>query len=192
MMRPCLLSQGSKRILRSHEIVLPPSGQVETDLALTFSLQVGPPSLPPPPSPLLQAPDCVLWLVRAWWGGPAGGHGPTPLHWLLVLPGPVVTPSGRPLTWGVLASPLGSAWVDCSVAPPHTVPPLPEEGGQQAADHAAAEEALQEPDHPGLQDAGRRLHPHGRGEAPGGLRSHTRALLGWPPWLRKAFALAWV
>ncbi|VFV32421.1 phosphofurin acidic cluster sorting protein 2, partial [Lynx pardinus] len=27
--------QGSKRILRSHEIVLPPSGQVETDLALT-------------------------------------------------------------------------------------------------------------------------------------------------------------
>ncbi|KAG7466154.1 hypothetical protein MATL_G00161760 [Megalops atlanticus] len=31
--------QGSKRILRSHEIVLPPSGVVETDLALTFSLQ---------------------------------------------------------------------------------------------------------------------------------------------------------
>ncbi|XP_077907188.1 phosphofurin acidic cluster sorting protein 2 isoform X2 [Ictidomys tridecemlineatus] len=31
--------QGSKRVLRSHEIVLPPSGQVETDLALTFSLQ---------------------------------------------------------------------------------------------------------------------------------------------------------
>ncbi|KAB1276875.1 Phosphofurin acidic cluster sorting protein 2 [Camelus dromedarius] len=30
---------GSKRILRSHEIVLPPSGHVETDLALTFSLQ---------------------------------------------------------------------------------------------------------------------------------------------------------
>ncbi|XP_043408491.1 phosphofurin acidic cluster sorting protein 2 isoform X13 [Chelonia mydas] len=32
--------QGSKRILRSHEIVLPPSGHVETELALTFSLQV--------------------------------------------------------------------------------------------------------------------------------------------------------
>nr|XP_033808093.1 phosphofurin acidic cluster sorting protein 2 isoform X3 [Geotrypetes seraphini] len=31
--------QGSKRILRSHEIMLPPNGQVETDLALTFSLQ---------------------------------------------------------------------------------------------------------------------------------------------------------
>ncbi|XP_059505273.1 phosphofurin acidic cluster sorting protein 2 isoform X3 [Stegostoma tigrinum] len=31
--------QGSKRILRSHEIILPPSGLVETDLALTFSLQ---------------------------------------------------------------------------------------------------------------------------------------------------------
>lgn len=35
-----LFLQGSKRILRSHEIVLPPSGSVETDLALTFSLQV--------------------------------------------------------------------------------------------------------------------------------------------------------
>ncbi|XP_015206688.1 phosphofurin acidic cluster sorting protein 2 isoform X2 [Lepisosteus oculatus] len=31
--------QGSKRVLRSHEIVLPPNGVVETDLALTFSLQ---------------------------------------------------------------------------------------------------------------------------------------------------------
>uniref|UniRef100_A0AAY4A5A6 Phosphofurin acidic cluster sorting protein 2 n=1 Tax=Denticeps clupeoides TaxID=299321 RepID=A0AAY4A5A6_9TELE len=31
--------QGSKRILRSHEIVLPPTGAIETDLALTFSLQ---------------------------------------------------------------------------------------------------------------------------------------------------------
>ncbi|KAK1331580.1 hypothetical protein QTO34_009537 [Cnephaeus nilssonii] len=31
--------QGSKDILRSHEIMLPTSGQVETDLALTFSLQ---------------------------------------------------------------------------------------------------------------------------------------------------------
>ncbi|XP_051942372.1 phosphofurin acidic cluster sorting protein 2 isoform X5 [Hippocampus zosterae] len=31
--------QGSKRILRSHEIVLPPTGSVETELALTFSLQ---------------------------------------------------------------------------------------------------------------------------------------------------------
>uniref|UniRef100_A0A671YK79 Phosphofurin acidic cluster sorting protein 2 n=1 Tax=Sparus aurata TaxID=8175 RepID=A0A671YK79_SPAAU len=33
------VTRGSKRILRSHEIVLPPSGSVETDLALTFSLQ---------------------------------------------------------------------------------------------------------------------------------------------------------
>ncbi|XP_063040440.1 phosphofurin acidic cluster sorting protein 2 isoform X2 [Engraulis encrasicolus] len=31
--------QGSKRILRSHEIVLPPTASLETDLALTFSLQ---------------------------------------------------------------------------------------------------------------------------------------------------------
>ncbi|KAG7277093.1 hypothetical protein CRUP_031306 [Coryphaenoides rupestris] len=30
---------GSKRVLRSHEIVLPPGGSLETDLALTFSLQ---------------------------------------------------------------------------------------------------------------------------------------------------------
>ena len=50
-----VLCQGSKRILRSHEIVLPPSGQVETDLALTFSLQVGRalalcPNGPPPPT----------------------------------------------------------------------------------------------------------------------------------------------
>lgn len=46
--RRCPPPQGSKRILRSHEIVLPPSGQVETDLALTFSLQVGPASAPWP------------------------------------------------------------------------------------------------------------------------------------------------
>ncbi|KAL0189742.1 hypothetical protein M9458_016841, partial [Cirrhinus mrigala] len=30
---------GSKRILRSNEILLPSSGQTETDLQLTFSLQ---------------------------------------------------------------------------------------------------------------------------------------------------------
>ncbi|KAJ3613586.1 hypothetical protein NHX12_019832, partial [Muraenolepis orangiensis] len=33
------VQRGSKRVLRSHEIVLPPGGSVETDLALTFSLQ---------------------------------------------------------------------------------------------------------------------------------------------------------
>lgn len=32
--------QGSKRILRSNEIILPASGLVETELQLTFSLQV--------------------------------------------------------------------------------------------------------------------------------------------------------
>ncbi|XP_076605690.1 phosphofurin acidic cluster sorting protein 2 isoform X3 [Chaetodon auriga] len=37
--QPVFYLQGSKRVLRSHEIVLPPSGSVETDLALTFSLQ---------------------------------------------------------------------------------------------------------------------------------------------------------
>ncbi|ELK30995.1 Phosphofurin acidic cluster sorting protein 2 [Myotis davidii] len=31
--------QGSKNTLRSDEILLPPSGQMKTDLALTFSLQ---------------------------------------------------------------------------------------------------------------------------------------------------------
>lgn len=43
---------------------------------------------------------------------------------------------------------------------------LPQEGRQQASDHAAATEALQEPDHPGLQDAGAGTHQHGRGTAP--------------------------
>lgn len=32
--------QGSKRLLRSNEYTLPPSGLIETDLELTFSLQV--------------------------------------------------------------------------------------------------------------------------------------------------------
>lgn len=41
---------------------------------------------------------------------------------------------------------------------------LPQEGRQQASDHAAATEALQEPDHPGLQDAGAGTHQHGRGD----------------------------
>lgn len=34
------LLQGSKRVLRSNEYVLPPGGLMETDLELTFSLQV--------------------------------------------------------------------------------------------------------------------------------------------------------
>ena len=34
------LFQGSKRLLRSNEYVLPPNGLMETDLELTFSLQV--------------------------------------------------------------------------------------------------------------------------------------------------------
>ncbi len=38
------------------------------------------------------------------------------------------------------------------------VPTLPEEGRQQASDHAAATEAIQEPDHPGLQDPGTGTH----------------------------------
>lgn len=42
MYSQCLLCssiQGSKRLLRSNEYVLPPSGLMETDLELTFSLQ---------------------------------------------------------------------------------------------------------------------------------------------------------
>lgn len=38
---------------------------------------------------------------------------------------------------------------------------LPEEGRQQAANHAAAEEAVQESDHPGVQDTGAGTHQHG-------------------------------
>lgn len=68
---------------------------------------------------------------------------------------------------GARGPPGGPAWT-AAVAPSPAVPPLPEERRQQAADHAAAEEALQKPDHPGLQDAGRGCHQHGRGEAAGG------------------------
>ncbi len=49
----CLfLSQGSKRILRSNEILLPSSGQTETDLQLTFSLQVSVNTVSSRPYPL--------------------------------------------------------------------------------------------------------------------------------------------
>lgn len=46
---------------------------------------------------------------------------------------------------------------------PPTVSALLEERRQQAADHAATKEAVQESDHPGLQDAGSGTHQHGRG-----------------------------
>lgn len=66
-----------------------------------------------------------------------------------------------------LVSRLISSGGDGRVAHVHLFPPavsaLLEEGRQQAADHAAAEEALQESDHPGLQDAGAGAHQHGRG-----------------------------
>ena len=65
-----------------------------------------------------------------------------------------------------------TSWVSVGVAavitvtprPPPTVPPLLEKRRQQASDHVAAKEAVQEPDDPGLQDAGGWLHQHGRGE----------------------------
>lgn len=38
---------------------------------------------------------------------------------------------------------------------------LPQKGCQQASDHVAASEAVQEPDHLGLQDAGPGTHQHG-------------------------------
>lgn len=44
-----------------------------------------------------------------------------------------------------------------------SVPSLPETRRQQAADHAAAAQEVQEPDHSGLQDLGSWLHRHGRG-----------------------------
>lgn len=49
----------------------------------------------------------------------------------------------------------------CLFAP--AVSTLPEEGRQQASDHAAAEEEIQEPHHPGIQDVGPGPHQHGRG-----------------------------
>lgn len=41
------------------------------------------------------------------------------------------------------------------------VPTFPEEGRQQASDHAAEAEAIQESNHPWLQDAGPWAHQHG-------------------------------
>lgn len=43
------------------------------------------------------------------------------------------------------------------------VPTLLEAGCQQASDHAATAEEIQEPNHPGLQDSGFGAHQHGRG-----------------------------
>lgn len=45
----------------------------------------------------------------------------------------------------------------------HAVPPLFEEGRQQASDHAAETEEIQEPNYPGLQDSGSGPYQHGRG-----------------------------
>lgn len=41
------------------------------------------------------------------------------------------------------------------------VPTFPEEGRQQASDHASETEAIQESNHPWLQDAGPGTHQHG-------------------------------
>lgn len=49
----------------------------------------------------------------------------------------------------------------CVIVP--AVSTLPQEGCQQASDHAAATKAIQEPHHPGIQDAGPGPHQHGRG-----------------------------
>lgn len=45
-----------------------------------------------------------------------------------------------------------------SVCFPSPVPTLPQERWQQATDHAAEEEEIQEPHHPGLQDPGSGNH----------------------------------
>lgn len=51
--------QGSKRILRSNEYILPPSGLMETDLELTFSLQVSWLLCPPLPARWIWASLCM-------------------------------------------------------------------------------------------------------------------------------------
>lgn len=56
------------------------------------------------------------------------------------------------------------------------VPTLPKTRCQQASDHAAATEAIQEPHHPGLQDSGTGTYQHGRGNW---LLQHWTATLGW-------------
>lgn len=58
-------------------------------------------------------------------------------------------------SWSVISSLCGSAL--------RPVPPLPEARREQAADHAAEAQEVQEPDHPGLQDPGSGLAGHGPG-----------------------------
>lgn len=48
-----------------------------------------------------------------------------------------------------------------SIVFPTAVPSLLEERRQQASDHAAAAEAVQEPNHFRLQDSGCGVHQHG-------------------------------
>lgn len=59
----CSSIQGSKRLLRSNEYVLPPSGLMETDLELTFSLQASALDISlrilTPTCNMLDRPDCV-------------------------------------------------------------------------------------------------------------------------------------
>lgn len=63
--------------------------------------------------------------------------------------------SGMFDSWSVISSLCGS--------PSRPVPPLPEARREQAADHAAEAQEVQEPDHPGLQDPGSGLAGHGPG-----------------------------
>lgn len=54
---------------------------------------------------------------------------------------------------------------------------FPEEGRQPAADHAAEEETLQKPNHPGLQDVSGGSDQHGGGEAASLVSSSSNAVV---------------
>jgi len=80
----------------------------------------------------------------------------------------MMSESGCDEVWveaNVTASEHAISPVRCVCVCVSTVSALPEEGRQQASDHAAATEAVQEPDHPGLQDVGPGPHQHGRGSS---------------------------
>ena len=51
--------------------------------------------------------------------------------------------------------------INFSIVFPTAVPSLPEERRQQASNHAAAAEAVQEPNHFRLQDSGCGVYQHG-------------------------------
>lgn len=94
----------------------------------------------------------VVWPVRAL----IMSH---VIVWMLLSGSTLQDLGGKPVLSARLSRPR--KWQSSLCFP--AVPTLPQEGCKQTSDHAAATEAVQEPDHPGLQDAGPGTHQHGGG-----------------------------